>query len=455
LSTQITVHVVETATASGRRPALLLDTRSIEDWFREASGGELLLTLRPCQLPYDTNECTGSILHRLTREVLPQPGAAPLADIALLLCGAWKLPATLPSGSVLGLMFDWNGGDEVGTFNTSNGVPREGCAIFLNEFTGPDEEATAADIAWNAIHEIGHVFNLVHDDSGRSFMAEGGKSRPGINHSFSSDDRHALTLAANGMNPSYSKIYLPGGDDFRASTAGSLRPNSATRFRLRAHIGKRRFLLGEPVVLDLTLTAASDAWVSPALDTGYASFDIWYQRPDGEVRRHNPAVHFCRTHKRRFRLSHSTPLRHNPRIHVDRDGLVFRTPGEYRLWATLAVQPSLRPRYVRSNDATFELRLPRDQAEVQISELLRRPDIARAVGEGRGVLSSRSRRLMYSTIDKHFSHEALASVRYQLAKRSVANQRYGLATTYLSNLKLVQPSLAAGAGRLRRVLRGR
>jgi hypothetical protein len=458
VTTRLTLHIVDTVTASGPRPDLVLGNRRLEAWFRDASDGELLISPRLHRLDYDTNECTGAILHRMTREVLPPASGAPVTDIALLFCGRWKLPADLVSRSLLGLMFDWTGDDLLGRFTTANGVPREACAIFLNEFEDLPEGERSDDIVWNSIHELGHVFNFVHDAAGRSFMAEGGRSRPGVNHGFRNDDSRALTLAANGLNPVYSKIYLPGGADFRGADSGSSRPvpaarKATTRWKLRAHLGKSTFLLGEPIVVDLALAPRSHAaWIEPAFDPGYDTFAIWYQTPAGETRRYHSTASFCRNRQARVHVTASRPLRNNPRVHVDRHGLVFTTPGVYRLWVTL--RPARGAHVVRSNDVTFELRLPRGE-EAQISELLRRTDVAKALMDGGGILSSRSRWQLTSTLRRHFKHEALASVRYQLAKRSVENRNYALAMEYLAGLRLRQPSLAQGARRLRRVLDAR
>jgi hypothetical protein len=209
------------------------------------------------------------------------------------------------------------------------------------------------------------------------------------------------------------------------------------------------------MAVDLTLTSLRGVWIEPSLDPGHGDLELWYETPEGEIRRYRPALNFCRNPRARVLVSSTSPLHHNPRIHLDRHGLVFEVPGVYRLWAIMNARSRTGVHSVRSNNVSFELRLPRNDTEVEISETLRRTDIAKTVANGGGLLSSRSSRLLASTLRRHFTHPSIAPVRYQLAKRSIDSRRYDVAREYLAGLRLSQPSLARGAQRLRTLLRQR
>jgi hypothetical protein len=110
-----------------------------------------------------------------------------------------------------GVMFDRLASDALGDFSRGRDVvPREGCAVF-RDATGHDSDEA---LAFSAIHELGHVFNLQHDASGRSFMAgRGGRA------GFTRGDGRRLALAGEGL-----WNHAPGGAPFKGLAATQKAP---------------------------------------------------------------------------------------------------------------------------------------------------------------------------------------------------------------------------------------
>jgi len=444
-------------------PPLVLDSQDLRSWFHAATDGELRLTVTTHQSPYLSAECDSGFLQRLAEEVLPSATGRPVSDIALLLCQRWRVPAGVGSPRVLGLMFDLSGDDELGHYSTYNGIPREACALFLSQFKIDDPTQRAREIVFNALHELGHVFNLAHDPTGQSFMIEGGFLRE-TNRRFLPEDQDRLRRAANGLNPEYAYRYLPGGEPFLGvrpqSTRGARgirsRLRESTRLTLKACVGKNAYLVGEPVVLDLELRARDGVvLVRPELDPAYAALSIWYETPQGERRRYMPFNQFCTRPGPRLGVSQRLALKNNPRIFIGSDGFTFPTAGEYRVWAEFETRQGERPRLVRSNTVAFEIVLPRRRDDVAVAEVLRDPQVARYLAQNGGPLTLRRRRALNRVVRAHFHHDAVAPTRHLLARAAAREGRWQVVAECLARLRPVQPSLDEGARRLRAIVRHR
>lgn len=420
------VHLVRTLDA----PIPDLDglAKPFLDWFSEASGQTLVLEFVFHDRPVDhSGPCASYQLHSILERVLPVPESLPVDDVAIIFCHSW------PTASLYGLMFDWDADiTPLGSF-TANGVPRQGCAVFMGEH-GSTKEAVRT-----AIHELGHVFNLVHDRHGTSFMA----SPPAMDR-FTGDDGVRLRLAAESH-----WNYAPGCRNYWGEGVfDPPRLRRARDFRLRATVPRRSRILGEPIALDLRLKVASGrrrAW--DRLDPGYPELRIWIETPKGERVLHRPPAYFCAKHMRTT-LRQGRSLRNNPRLTLGGSDPRLAEPGSYRVWAEF--RPTLSS-WLESNVVDVRVRLPQTQEEAEISALLVSPGVNRFLVDKGGPLADGTRRELERLL-RASQHPALAYARYAAAWDAHRRREPTLARQWLDKRLFGDGSLRAGAERLRRAL---
>jgi hypothetical protein len=417
-----------------------------------SSFGEILMRTQEhvYPLPAEMNSASADAVLLLTmlRQFVPTPKqGGPVSDIALIFCRNWVC------GNLFGLMFDYDGQDPQAGFLTSKapgdtiGVPREGCAVFLDALSS---ESTAHQVH-TAIHELGHVFNLHHDLANASFMGT-----TCWDNGFNQNDQELLTNAGSGVTPTD----LPGGSNFVAYDGGGAamvhrgvqsgqRPRNP-RLRLSVSVDSREYLIGETIVLDVQLMPAGKAKVllPDHLDPGHDAFRIWIETPEGERFLHRPPFRFCPAPGQQVEVSHSSPLKNNLRITRGADGLNFRVPGEYRTWAEYRPPHSSGQRPLLSPRETIRVRKPATTAETLLAQLLMAPDIAFFVAHGGGPIRKDRRHQLQQAIKRHREHPAARHIRYSLAKDMIRNGRMKSADRLLAGLEFSQPSLRRGLKRL-------
>src|SRR5262249_4398074 len=197
--------------------------------------------------------------------------------------------------------------------------------------------------------------------------------------------------------------------------------------------GRRSFLLGETVALDLELgvTGRRSAVVPDELDPSFDTLKIWYETPMGERLLYRSRNVLCRTGRPRVKLSGNATLRNNPRVSIGRKGATFRWPGEYRLWAEFGGLDGHFRRKVVSNVASLEVREPRSDEEREIAWTLRQPGMAACVADKNGRLRAAERRLLTRLVRRHPNHPALQQVRYALAHHHARTSQPALAAEFL------------------------
>lgn len=126
-------------------------------------------------------------------------GASNPLSVGLLLADSYA-----PSPSQYGIMFDTDGGE--GLFG-----PRQGCAVFLTAIKqampdGAGDAALNEFVAYTAIHELGHAFNLWHVGTSSFMQPHPAPAHPG-SCDFDPTQAHYLGLAAD---PQTSNFVLPG-----------------------------------------------------------------------------------------------------------------------------------------------------------------------------------------------------------------------------------------------------
>ena len=402
--------------------------RTFADWFHEASGRTLALDLIYHDTLIDhTGPCASWELHAFLSDMLPVPTSRPVDDVAIIFCPSWK------AGGLYGLMFDWDvATSPLGPF-TANGIPRQGCAVFVGEHDS--EQAMAR----TAIHELGHVFNLVHDLGGTSFMGS-----PPRAAGFTRDDGVRLSLAA-----AKNWYYAPGCANYWGE--GVVDPPTlrrAAHLALRASVTRRKRLVGEPILLDLRLSAKRGRHrVYDRLDPGHAELRIWIETPRGERLLHAPRSRFCAT-EGRFTVAPRRGLRNNPRITLgSREGCLSE-PGRYHLWAEYRPTPSS---WVESNVVPVEVCLPSTGEENEISGLMTSAAVNRYLVDKGGPLPDDERRLLHDLL-RRSTHPTLSYARYAAAWDALRTGRFEQAMEWFGSGKFGEGSLRGGAARLRRAL---
>jgi len=452
MATSLTLHVIHASDVQWLPPLDACGGHSIGEWFAKSSFGEILMETREdvYPLPAEMNSASAdaALLQTMLREFVPTPmKAGPVSDIALIFCRNWV------GGNLFGLMFDYDGQDPTVGFLTSRapgdtfGVPREGCAVFLDALSSESPEHQVH----TAIHELGHVFNLHHDKANASFMGE-----TCWDDGFNEHDQELLMNAGSGVTPND----LPGGSNFvaydgdgaaivhRGAQSGR-RPRSP-RLRLNVSVDSREYIIGETIVLDVELVPAGKTTIRLPnhLDPGFDALRIWIETPEGERFLHRPLFRFCPAQGLHTGISQSSPLRNNPRITMGANGLNFRVPGEYRIWAEFRLPNSSGSRPLLSRKETIRVRRATTAAEAQLAQLLMARDIAFFVAHGGGPIRDDRRNQLQQAIRRHRDHPAASHIRYALAKDMIRCGRRRSADKLLAGLEFTQPSMRRGLERL-------
>lgn len=459
MSTAFTLHVIRAQDVLVSPTLTLLNAQgvreAITEWIADASQRQLTFD----KIAYhdsqrvDSSAVDAADLENMLAEFVPRPPKGEIArDLGLILCLNWKIRDQLN-----GLMFDYKGSDSLlYTHFDSGDTFRRACALFLEPLNsaGGDDNETISRVA---LHELGHVFNLQHDPSGRSFMAT---PDPGMNYTLC--DSTAMALAGAGKSPE-AHDHLPGLSNFGAANAQLVRlPRRKSRVKgqlregtprpklvLEVKIAKGRYLLGEILTLEMHLkTVGSDVKVPCQLDPAYDRLRVWYETPLGERLLYRPFLRMCPSSRNSGTVASDKPLINNPRVSVGNQGVVFRRPGRYRIWAEFFL-PGVEKPFI-SNVEEFNVYAPRNDQERELCSTLIRPDAARFLALKGGPLSRTSRDKLSELARKHPAHDATKHVRYALASQLLfrANRREQ-AHDLLKGLRFRLPSLQAGLERLR------
>jgi hypothetical protein len=455
MPTSIYLHVIRTADIA-QIPDLQLDRKTLSAWFSDATRQQLDIQIVPESSARASTDMDAASLQQIMREVLPQPDKRPVKHISLIFCKNWRIPADSLLAKLYGLMFDYNGNDpslSSTTFDTDNGVPREGAAVFLDDI-GSDPSR----IVYTAIHELGHVFNFRHDSSNKSFMALSGFNQRGfLPHN--SDD---LTMAAEGYEP-YGWNFLPGGAEYLhysdapllAERAPDPDGHATSSHRIVVKLAKENYLPGEPIVLDMELTAARGERTVPAtFDPGYESTIIWYETPTGERLRYRPIVNYCSFKRQRVPLASGNLLKHNPRISLGSNGLNFVKPGGYRVWVSFRPHRGHKQKVCVSNIEEFEVIPGRNDADAKMSGILLDSSIAFFIANKGGALTSRKKRAIKQIAEAHPNHDAVRHVRYALGAAALKARRVDEAARWLRHLSMKEDSLSNGLERMQKMIVG-
>jgi hypothetical protein len=315
----------------------------LADVFRQESGGDIRLTVDSSAAGQLQQTSPGPsaayYLHRATQRLTRnRPSARPVRNIAILFASSYSYHG---ASNVFGLMFDrgFTTADDPNEEPTR--IPREGCAVFLDTIRRHRQGHAdyERESLYTTIHELGHVFNLVHLQGVKNYMASSDLAAP---HAV---DYHRFTSgqSADLARCSTSRDIWPGGSPYREVGPWSHQNVPAVQKRagkfglaLSLHMGRHEFWAFEPVELDITVEVAGGVnrsfTLEDQIDPGYDRFRIWIEDPGGERRLYRCPRLYCAAGGTR-RISPTAPFRRDVSIFGEAGGYTFRRPGVHRIWA--------------------------------------------------------------------------------------------------------------------------
>ncbi|NUR86846.1 MAG: hypothetical protein HOY71_22415 [Nonomuraea sp.] len=372
----------------------------------------------------------------------------------------WLLVASKHVGGFRGIMFDYNDAHQ-----------RQGSAVFYDAIKGDSPQAQRGQLR-TYVHELGHAFNLLHswqknlarppqplgpsggfgDLSWMNYVQNyvpGGE--PGywaafpfqftdpelvhIRHGFYRD----VAMGANAFGTGAAEIA-----PFEQPVADA----SGLALELR---GKDSFAFGEPVVVELKLSATGEPRTTHSHlhpDTEFTQVCI--TQPNGRTVLYQPMLRHCVDASPEIRLDDTHPaLYRSAYIGHGRDGHYFQQPGEYRVRAQYVAADGSRivsPAYV------VRVRFPVNAVDHQVAELM--------LGEDQGklfsLLGSDSATLragneaLDEVIDRYGTHPLAV---YARLVKGLNAERGFKAITADKRLRVRPPDPKAGAEQLGAVVR--
>lgn len=330
----------------------------VEGHFRQASHQDIHLTCTGPQAVAGALPARAAItslwLHRFLLGVTQNPQGQPTQRIAVLF--ASRYAATGLEGA-FGIMFDrgFGTGDDPNTAPIFTARPREGCAIFLDTIRQRRAQDYWNEVRYTTLHELGHVFNLQHDEGGPNFMRS---SHPagafGFDHyRFTPGDQKRLASCSRNA------AIMPGGSRFGSTFATNdpqrRRRRATDALTLSLSVPRTSFFRFEPTQLTITLALASGAPDAPVtvprtIDPSHAAFRLYIENDFGERRLYRPPLYVCGPAEP-ITLGRSTPYTRDLPLFGQAGGYTFDRAGRHRVWAELDT-PLGR---VRSNALTLHL----------------------------------------------------------------------------------------------------
>lgn len=306
--------------------------------------------------------------------------AGPVDRVGLIYADRWKRPG------VLGMMFDlgFNPSDLQPVEVSFLTLPREGCAVFLDAIAdfrnNPTDRHTEA--MFTSVHELGHVFNLWHQQVPFRFMSSSTKDQV-AGPPFAFDFVHQQYLTH--VNDDH---VWPGGKAF--GDRGNLGPSdqqfknalalpkSGTSLRLLVDITQRELWRFEPIELDIRVVVPRGVKktyrLPDTVDPGYDSFDVWIEEPDGERRRYRSPRHYCQN-VGLLKVSAAEPFARDLSLFGQSGGYTFRRSGRHSVWVTWRLPGD---RIIESNHVEINIKsqLERSQEYISLHETLTNPRVA-------------------------------------------------------------------------------
>ncbi len=325
-----------------RLPHYDLFGKSISEHFFDASDKDINLKLDLTRIDWTKRypENTESYyLHTALNDLLYKIKQG--SGIGLIFARSYK-----SRPNALGVMFDrgFKTQDDPYGADSDFSAPRLGCAVFLDRIdkiysrTSNANEYVSESI-YTTIHELGHVFNLVHNTSEPNFMKGGAPKPLEDEDQFSDGDCSMLGTC------SWNDLIAPGGSPFRDRTGATSTFSNLSGIKNRSiafeiSTARNSIYRFEPLELDIQIQSSLEknesVTIPDEIDPGYSSFKIWIEHPSGERRLYRSPRHYCSSGNT-FTLSKGEKFERDISIFGQSGGYTFEESGEYSIWISFQI----------------------------------------------------------------------------------------------------------------------
>nr|WP_294501975.1 hypothetical protein [uncultured Rhodopila sp.] len=321
------------------------------------SHGDINLDVRSPVVVPDSGEAGAPVsalqLHNQLLAINQNPLNGPLHSICLLLADSY---AGLPGA--FGIMFDrgFVTQDDPNSAEMYLARPRQGCAVFLGQIAVARTAAQfSEEVSFTAVHELGHVFNLQHDETCLNFMqiSDPHQAYGPPAYLFTPHQQDRLDVCSSDPN------VMPGSSIFDSDGAYNLdtgppRPVSDA-LKLELSIARTSFWRFEPVQIEIGLSLGGSAGqpisVPALLDPSQDRFRLMIENDRGERALYRSPYRVCGG-SGTLTIAQDSPYRRDFPIFGQAGGYTFRRAGRHVVRAEL----DLGDVRLISNDVVVDVR---------------------------------------------------------------------------------------------------
>lgn len=275
-------------------------------------------------------------LHQRLLEVNQNRDDQPLRRICVLYAHNY-----LGMSNILGIMFDrgFVTDDDPNSAPIYLDRPRQGCAVFLGSIAANrGEDERAAEALFTTVHELGHVFNLQHDQTTPNFLHSSAAG-----HAFDDSYYHFTPTEQSQLETcSADASVMPGGSPFGAGAATNITLPKAGRgkvpLELRIDVGRDLFWRYDPIQLEIELRSSikgAKTIVPEMVDPSRDGFTLMIENERGERHLYRPTIQSCGL-PGAIEVSDRHPYRRDLPLFGQSGGYTFEHAGLHRIWAELA-----------------------------------------------------------------------------------------------------------------------
>jgi hypothetical protein len=315
------------------------------------------------------------------------PSGGPVSTISALFAHSYQgLPGAL------GIMFDRG----FVTSDDPNGAPiyvqqpRQGCAVFLGTIAALRGARSAEEALFTTVHELGHVFNLQHDEIHPNFMHSSAPQPFGPDYYlFTPDEQSQLETCSTNEG------VRPGGFPFGSGAAQNVVTPTAPALgalRLSVSLAKSEAWRFEPLQLELSVSLADGVAgrvdAPEIFDPSQDGFRVMIATPQGERLAYRSPIKVCGG-AGRVEITRERPYLRDLPLFGQAGGYTFDGPGRHQIWVELVTPDTTLSSNVVDVDIRREVNLT--DAQSALRSVLRDPRVSSLLfhredlPDGRGV----------------------------------------------------------------------
>ena len=281
-------------------------------------------------------QCFAVDLHNQLLLINQNPPGLPVQRICVIYADNY-----LGLSNVFGIMFDrgFTTQDDQNSAPIFLADPRQGCAVFLGSIASHRQGTECStEGLFTTIHEVGHIFNLQHDETVPNFLHSSATNQcfPQSYYQFTPTEQNQLAVCSSNSS------VMPGGSLFGSGNATNMPARGSRRGKgmVDVHIAVSRnvFWQFEPIQLEIEIgpTAGSlEAQIPQCIDPSMDGFDIMIENEAGERSLYRSPIRSCGL-PGSLRITRDAPYRRDLPLFGQSGGYTFRHTGRHRVWAELA-----------------------------------------------------------------------------------------------------------------------